>query len=177
MREWVDCATLVRVQGLDGGLVCRSAAGLPLLLSEGDRCALVPPQLDAPREVTVERLRPGKRPGEAVVHFAEVGSMGVAEALAGCHCLRPADEVELPDEVIEADAMQRLAGWEVVADGEQVGVVEAVEQAPAQPRLALRRPDGRLSLIPWVDEFVVGIDDGARVLTLALPAGLLDLDA
>ena len=44
-----------------------------------------------------------------------------------------------------------------------------------QPLLTVRRLEGGEALIPLVDEFIVGIDEGGRRIDVSLPAGLLDL--
>lgn len=176
MADWIDCATLAQAKGLDGGLVAKAAAGLPFLLSEGAACALVPPQLDAPRNVTVESVVP-RGDDEAVVFFAEVADRTAAEALTGCHCLMRAEEVDLASAIgaLAADALA-CEGYEVVDEAEgPVGIVEGLEESPGQMRLAVRRPDGRMLLVPLVDAIVVAVDDDLRRMDVRLPAGLLDL--
>lgn len=178
MDRWIDCASLAHAKGLEGGLACRAAAGLPFLLREGMGCALVPPQLDAPRRVTVRSVGAPTKSGEAVVRFDEVADVGTAELLAGCHCLVRADD--LPTDALDdlglVAAGLGCAGYAVVdAQAGPIGVVEAIEEGPAQRRLAVARPDGRTTLVPLVDELVVAVDDEARTVAVALPAGLLDL--
>ncbi len=194
MGHWIDCAVLAHPKGLEGGLVCRAAAGLPFLLREGMACALVPPQLDAPRFVTVRSAGEPSRSGEALVRFAEVGDVALAERVAGCHCLVRADD-------LDAEALGGLVaaeglgcGGDAVVDAEAgpIGVVEAIEEGPAQRRLVVGRPagapvgvprggeqgegpEGAPVLVPLVDELVLAVDDAARTVAVALPAGLLDL--
>ena len=178
MADWIDCAVLAHPTGLEGGLVCRAAAGLPFLLSEGAECALVPPPLDAPRTVTVERLEPRPKADEAVVYFHEVVDAAVAQALAGCHCLMRADQVDV-EAVVVAVASDALAceGYQVVdAAAGPVGTVAGVDEAPGQMRLVVERPEGgRALLVPIVPEIVAGVDDERRTVDVQLPAGLLEL--
>lgn len=178
MADWIDCAVLAHPKGLEGGLVCRAAAGLPLLLSEGAECALVPPQLDVPRTVTVGRLEPRPKAGEAVVYFREVADASVAQALAGCHCLMRADQVDA-EAVVAAVASDALAceGYQVVDSAAgPVGAVAGVDEAPGQMRLVVERPEGgRPLLVPIVPEIVAGVDDERRTVDVRLPAGLLEL--
>ncbi len=54
-------------------------------------------------------------------------------------------------------------------------MVEAIEEGPAQRRLVVARPEGAPVLVPLVDELVLAVDDEARTVAVALPAGLLDL--
>ncbi|WP_172135889.1 ribosome maturation factor RimM [Adlercreutzia sp. ZJ473] len=174
MRSWIDVATLAHTKNLNGGLVARAASGLPLLLSEGVRVALVPPVLDAPRDVTVARVVP-RSEDEALVFFEEVETADMAELLVGCHCLMRRDEVDLSSSDVASD-LPSWEGWSVhdVRAG-HVGEVEVVEDRPLQPLLVVARPDGSSALIPLVEEFVVSIDEDARRIELDCPAGLLDL--
>ncbi|MCI8468851.1 MAG: 16S rRNA processing protein RimM [Eggerthellaceae bacterium] len=173
MREWVDIAYLANTRNLNGGLVARSAAGLPFLLSEGLTVALVPPRLDAPRRVRVASVQM-RSDDEAVVLFDEVTDAATAQALVGCHCLAPRDDFDPADLVPEE--LPSWEGWTVVDEAAgEVGAVSSLEELPQQVLLAVARPGGSEALIPLVDEFVVTVDEDARRIDVRLPAGLLDL--
>lgn len=176
MRAWIDVATLARTKNIKGGLVARAASGLPFLLEAGDRVALVPPVLDAPRNVCVESVSPSG-PDEGVVRFREVTDADTAEALVGCHCLLRRDEVDL-DFLDDEDDLPSWEGWEVFdAHAGKVGIVEAVEDRPLQPLLVVGRADapGSSVLIPLAEEFIVDVDEDLRLIKLDCPSGLLDL--
>lgn len=174
MRAWADVAYLATTKNLNGGLVARSAAGLPFLLSEGLRVALVPPRLDAPRDVTVASVQM-RGDDEALVFFDEVDDAATAQALVGCHVLAPRDAFD-PADLEPAGEWPSWEGWEVVdAQAGAVGGVAGVEELPLQSLLVVARPDGSEALIPLVDEFIVAVDEDARRIDVALPAGLLDL--
>lgn len=176
MADWIDCATLAQPKGLEGGLAAKAAAGLPFLLSEGAECALVPPQLDAPRRVTVEAVEM-RGQAEAVVFFAEVADRATAEAIAGCHCLMRADQVDLEAAIgaLAADALS-CEGYRVVdAAAGPVGTVEGIDEVPGQMRLVVAREGAHPLLVPIVDEIVLAVDDERRQVDVALPAGLLEL--
>lgn len=174
MRTWIDIASLAHTKNINGGLVARCAAGLPFLLSEGMKLALVPPVLDAPREVTVESLQM-RTDYEAVVFFEEVEDAGTAEALVGCHCLvRRAD---VADSLLELESeLPSWEGWQVhdVAAG-FVGRVVEIEDRPLQPLLVVEREGGAEALIPLVEDFIIAIDEEALRIDMQLPAGLLDM--
>ena len=176
MGHWIDCAVLAHPKGLEGGLVCRAAAGLPFLLREGMACALVPPQLDAPRFVTVRSAGEPSRSGEALVRFAEVGDVALAERVAGCHCLVRADDLdaEALGGLVAAEGLG-CGGYAVVdAEAGPIGVVEAIEEGPAQRRLVVARPEGAPGRGPRVGELGLGGDDQARPVAVARPAGRRD---
>lgn len=174
MRTWVDIACLAYTKNVNGGLVARSAAGLPLLLSEGMEVALVPPVLDAPRNVTVELLQP-RSDEEAVVFFKEVKGVDVAEMLVGCHCL--VRRAEVAEELAELESdLPSWEGWQVYdASAGFVGEVADIEDRPLQPLLVVARAGATEALIPLVEEFIVRVDEEARRIDLRLPAGLLDM--
>lgn len=175
MREWANVAELTKTKTLAGGLIARPAPGLPFLLSEGLEVAFVPPQIDAPRRARVASVTVEGRDFHLVM-FEGIDSIDVAERLAGCSCLvRRAD---LPEGVLAlASEAGGLAGFEVHDQQTGlVGLVEEVVENPGQCLLSVKPAAGGQSvLIPLVDAFVVGLDEDARRIDVALPAGLLDL--
>lgn len=174
MRAWVDVATLVNTKNLNGGLVARAASGLPFLLSEGDQVALVPPVLDAPRNVRVAEVSL-RAEDEAVVFFEGVPDADTAEMLVGCHCLMRRNEVDL--DFIEADAdLPAWEGWQVFDEvAGYVGSVAAVEDRLYQPLLVVAREGAGDVLVPLVEDFIVEIDEDARTIRLDCPRGLFEL--
>ena len=76
----------------------------------------------------------------------------------------------------EAEALPAWEGWSVHDErAGYVGEVVEVAERATQPLLTVRRLEGGEALIPLVDEFIVGIDEGGRRIDVSLPAGLLDL--
>ena len=181
MRTWVDVAELTNTKTLNGGLVARSASGLPFLLSEGMEVAFVPPVLDAPRRARVEGVQPAGN-DSYVVQFSGISHIDTASLLVGSHCLvRRAD---VPKDDLRAYA-PLWDGWSVrdIRAG-HVGKVEGVEDRAVQPLLLVRVPaedgegdvrEGRQVLIPLVEEFLVDVNEEALCITVDVPAGLLDL--
>lgn len=174
MRGWIDIATLAKPKNLKGGLVARGASGLPLLLYPGLKLALVPPVTDAPRSVTVARVEE-RADNEALVFFEEVADLSGAEAIAGCHCLAREGAVDLS--VLEdAEALPDWEGWTVFDDKiGLVGTVRSIDERATQPLITVERPDGGKALIPLAEDFLVDLDEEGRRISMALPAGLLDL--
>lgn len=173
MHDWIDVAVLAKTKQVQGGFVVRAAAGLPFLLSVGMEVAFVPPVLDAPRRARVTALA-SLRERAATVSFDVVADVDTAEKLVGCHCLvRRAD--------LSLDALQESEddwlGWRVRdARAGFVGTVCGRAEMPGQTMMEIRADDrGRVILIPLVDEFVVGVDEDARLIDVDVPSGLLDL--
>lgn len=174
MRGWVQIAYLAKTKNLSGGLVARGAAGLPSLLYDGLEVALVPPQLDAPRNVHVASAVECAE-NEALVIFSEVGDLSVAERIVGCSCLVREDAVDL-SLLEEAAGLPDWSGWRVEDAGAGfAGEVVSLDDRAMQPLLVVRAVDGRDVLVPLVDEFVEEVDEEARLIRLACPNGLLDL--
>lgn len=121
--------------------------------------------------LTVEYVRWSARP---VVKFRGVDDRTAAERLRDVlleiereDTARPAD----PDEYYD----HQLIGLAVYADGEVLGEVHEIVHLPAQDLLAVRRPDGRDVLVPFVAAVVTDVDLPGRTLQATLPEGLLEL--
>ena len=56
-----------------------------------------------------------------------------------------------------------------------MGEIADIQEGPAQSRLVVRADGGREVLVPLVEEFIVGEDEGNGRLLVQLPGGLLDL--
>lgn len=170
MGEWVDVAIATIAKSRKEGLVVRCTAGSSFLLRPGMEVAFVPPVLDAPRRARVEAIEreSGRR---ATVRFEGV-DRAAAELLSGRHILVRRDELE-PGALEESGG---LAGFEVHdALLGFVGTVSSLLENPAHPLLEVQRPDGSTSLVPVVDEIVIGVDEQARRIDIDAPAGLFDL--
>jgi 16S rRNA processing protein RimM len=113
--------------------------------------------------------------GTLLLTFAEIGDRNVAETLRGALL-----ETEVPDASDEPDAWydHQLVGLRAEApDGTALGTVTAVEHAPAQDLLVVRRPDGAQRLVPFVAAIVPTVDVDAGRLVVVDPGGLIgDLD-
>ena len=175
MREWVYVANLTTTKTLQGGFVARCAPGLPFLLTPGLEVAFVPPLLDVPRRARVESVQMQDL-DNALVYFEGIKDADTARALVGCRCL--ARKSDLSGELSRTgDATSDLSGFEVFDNKFGViGTLSDIEIMPAQRLLKVERIDSSKSVyIPWVDEFVIAIDDIARRIEVDIPQGLLDL--
>ncbi len=171
MSAWIRVAELTKAKHLKGGLVARSVAGLPFLLSSGLHVYFVPPQLDVPREGTVVEVK--EEPKGTVVFFDSITSGDDAEALVGCYCL--ALREDLPDDILEL-AQDGIEGFLVVDSNlGSIGTALSINEMPGQNLLEVAREDASSVLIPIVDEFIDDIDEDAQTIFVSIPAGLLDL--
>lgn len=153
MRGWMSIAYLAKPKNLNGGLVARGASGLPFVLHPGLTLAVVPPQLDAPRTLTVSEVTE-RAENEALVFFDEVSDLSSAELLAGCELLAREEDIDA-SVLEEAEALPAWEGWSVHDErAGYVGEVVEVAERATQPLLTVRRAEGGEALIPLVDEFI-----------------------
>lgn len=116
--------------------------------------------------------------GRLLLSAAGVHDRTGAEALRGAVLSAEVDDDEVPEDPEEFYDHQ-LRGLAVVASADAadvVGVVDDVLHLPGQDLLSVKREDGREVLVPFVAEIVTGIDLDSGRVTVALPAGLLDLE-
>jgi 16S rRNA processing protein RimM len=127
------------------------------------------PGTSTPARLTVSTVRDHN--GVLLLTFAEVPDRNAAEALRGALL-----EAEVPDASDEPDAWydHQLVGLRAeAADGTVLGRVSAVEHAPAQDLLVVRREDGVDRLVPFVAAIVPTVDvDGGRLVVVD-PGGLI----
>ena len=114
--------------------------------------------------------------GRLLVSFRGIGDRNAAEALRGTllHVERaddatPEDDDEYYDSTLTGCAV-------VLVDGTVVGVVDEVVHLPAQDLLAVRTPDDRDVLVPFVAAIVPSVDVSERRIVIDPPPGLLDQD-
>ena len=178
MRAWADVACLATAKNLNGGLVVRSASGLPFLLEEGIEVAFVPPVLDVPRRARVEDVRL-KDDETAVVHFSGIDDIDTAKALVGCHVLMKREDMPELARAQAAAHSEGALGWKVFdRTAGLLGTLSRIDDNPGQSLLVVSRAgedDARELLIPLVDEFLVDIDEEGCRIDVDVPAGLLDL--
>lgn len=175
-RRWADVAELIATQGLKGRFVARSVHGLPFLLEEGMEVDFVPPTFDGPRHVRVASVQ-HTGDEEYLVSFSKVTDRDTAEPLVGSHCLVSYNQLpEDFEELLRADAM-RVSGYTAV-DEElgTLGPIVDVREMPMQDLLVVERK-GEEVLIPFVDEFVVNVDEDEGIVRLRVPQSLLSLNS
>ena len=172
MRTWIDVAVLAKTRNSKGRFVVRATTGLPFLLEPGDEVALVPPQIDVPRNVVVGEVRPIDDM-QAELTFEGVDAPDLARQMVGMHCLI---RRELVDEAVFSEAPGTWDGWRVIDDVDGfIGEVSDVIENPAQTLLEVTRPNGQTVLVPAVDAIVHDVDVEKQAVFVMLPNGLLEL--
>lgn len=142
------------------------------MLPVGSLVHFVPPRLDGPRRAAVASAS-WIDGASYEVAFEGIGDRTMADELVGSHCLILRSDAA---DLLQQEAAGSLAGFSFIADGAELGSVEALRDNPGQQLLEVRRHDnGQLLLVPFVDEFILDIDDEDRAIEASLPAGLLEL--
>lgn len=163
---------MARAQGRRGEVAADLHTDFPERFAERKRLSALLPD-GSRRELALEEFWLHK--GRVVLKFAGVDSIDAADALAGAELQIPAAErAPLPE---GSAYVSDLVGSELYDAGRLVGKVRDVEGGAGEARLLIVQAGKRELLIPFVAEFVKSFDVRGKRLEMALPAGMLELDA
>lgn len=118
----------------------------------------------------VEQLYPLKK-NVFVIKISDCSNRSQAELICGKKIHVSADEFE---KHFEADEAAALIGYQVVAAGQKLGVIDDVFKLPQQ-HLAQVIVQEKEILIPLNEETVQRIEKKKRTIFVRLPDGLLDI--
>lgn len=172
MSAFARVAFIAKTRNLEGSVVATSADDLPFLLCEGMEVHFVPPSLRGPRNARVSSVRQIKE-DSFEVSFEGVEGIDDAEKIVGCYCLAKSDSIpeidpsEDPRILLGFSVQDRVLGY--------LGTVCEVMPNPAQSILVVDGARGEV-MIPFVGEFIEGIDMEAEALEVRVPAGLIALN-
>jgi 16S rRNA processing protein RimM len=113
--------------------------------------------------------------GRLVLRFAGFDDRTAAESLRNILLIVETDPEEEPDDPDEYYDHQLVGLRVVTVDGHEVGTVAEMLHLPTQDVFAVKRPDGREVLIPFVEEIVPEVDLRERAVLVDPPPGLLEL--
>ncbi|NHC13542.1 ribosome maturation factor RimM [Motilibacter sp. E257] len=159
-----------RAHGIRGDLMVEVRTDDPELRFAAGASLRTDPAARGPLVVESGRVHSGR----LVLHFVGVDDRTRAEELRNTLLLVDVPRDEEPDDPDEYYDHQLIGLAAVLPGGETVGEVTDVLHLPAQDVLALRRPDGREALVPFVTEIVPEVDLVAGRVVVDPPAGLLD---
>lgn len=175
--EYLIVGLVRKPHGIRGELVVQVETDRPAAVFSPGRVLLLgdPAGRAEGRTLTVERARPFKEGMRVRAKEVPVRDQAMEE-LRGLTLLIPRGEAETPD----ADEVfyHELVGMRVRTageEGEELGVVRELYEAPPGFLLGIQRSKGKELLLPFVREMVRRIDREGRVLEVEVPAGLLDL--
>jgi len=162
------------VQGRRGEVAAELLTDFPERFRERRRLYLTSPR-GLRRELELESHWPHR--GAVVLKFRGVDSISDAETLVGCEIQIPrAERVTLPEnQVYVAD----LLGCTVVdtVSGAELGRIEDVQSGSGEALLLVVKAGAKEYLVPFAAEFLGRLDLERKRIEMALPQGLLELDA
>jgi 16S rRNA processing protein RimM len=178
---WVWLARIRRPQGRKGEVFADILTDFPEKFSERRRLWLVSETASATAPREAELIAHWLHKGGIVLHFAQVDSITAAEALKALIVAIPqAERAPLAeDEVYIADlvgcALFDVAGPSPVS----VGQIEDVDRTAGPVALLVVSSPGSQEeiLIPFAKSYLRDIDLANKRVEMALPQGLVDLNA
>jgi 16S rRNA processing protein RimM len=159
---------IIRPHGLRGAVIVEVLSDVPGRFRPGSELLMTTPAGSLePVMVTGE----GGSSGKALVQLEGIEDRDSAERLKGRVLYVPRDEA---GELAEGEYWpSELEGMAVLDDdGERLGSIEDVIEGAAQDLLVIRDGFGNEILLPFVKEFVKGVDMGTRVVTVRLIEGM-----
>ena len=173
--EFITIARIAKVQGRRGEVAADIHTDFPERFEE--RRHLFALTSGGRRELHVQEHWMHK--GRVVLKFAGVDSISDAEALVGAEL--QVSRGERVDVGTAGAYLSDLAGCTVVADGREIGRVTDVQFGTGEaPLLVINSggdAGGRELLIPFAAEYIQRMDLAGKRIEMALPEGMLDLDA
>jgi 16S rRNA processing protein RimM len=187
-QEWVWLARISRPQGRKGEVFAKILTDFPEKFADRKQLWLLPgsaapkpvqrPALPtAPREM--ELTAHWLHKGGVVLHFAGVDSISAAETLAGLVVAIPLAERAALDE--EEVYIGDLLGCVLVdvapAEPLTLGEIEDVDRTAGTVALLVVHGAAGEILVPFAKDYLRNINLEARRVEMALPEGLVDLNA
>jgi 16S rRNA processing protein RimM len=127
------------------------------------------PETAGPLTIEAGRVHSGR----LLLHFAGHDDRSAAERLRGVLLVSDVDPAERPEDPEEFYDHQLVGLTVRTLGGQPVGELAEVLHLPGQDVLAVRTPDGREVLVPFVAEIVPTVDLDGRVIEVDPPPGLL----
>jgi 16S rRNA processing protein RimM len=182
-EDWVWLARIRHPQGRKGEVFAEILTDFPEKFADRKRLWLLadasvrPATNTAPREV--ELMAHWLHKGGIVLHFAGVDSISAAETLKGLIVAIPqAERAALSeDEVYTGDLIGCLLVDLTGAGPVTVGEIEGVDRTAGPVALLVVRGAAGEVLVPFAKSFMRNIDLEAKRVEMALPEGLVDLNA
>jgi 16S rRNA processing protein RimM len=170
---------VAKTQGRHGEVAVDVLTDFPERFAERRRLFALDPH-GARRQLRLENTWPHKE--RLVLKFEGVDSITEAEALLGCELQVPKSErTELEP---GANYVADLVGCAVVVSGSaaagavrRLGTVADVQFGAGEAPLLVVGDGAKEYLIPFAAAYLQRLDTAAKIIEMALPEGMLDLDA
>lgn len=164
-------ARVVKTHGIKGEVVAVPAGGLPPVLSQGLEVCVVPPLLRGERWHTIEDIETSD--AGQLIALSGVSDTTAAHELVGKYLLAQIDALENLDEI---ETYDDYLGLDVI--DERLGLLGSISEimvGSVQDVLVVQGEKGE-TLIPDVDEFILGFNDDESALLVQIPVGLAPWD-
>jgi 16S rRNA processing protein RimM len=187
-ENWIWLARICRPQGRKGEVFAEILTDFPEKFAERKQLWLLPDSAapksrqspatpSAPREV--ELAAHWLHKGGIVLHFAGVDSISAAETLAGLVVAIPRSERAAlgEDEVYISDLIGCVLVDVAPAEPVTLGEIEDVDRTAGPTALLVVHGAAGEVLVPFAKQYLRSINLEARRVEMALPEGLVDLNA
>lgn len=177
--RWTVVARVLRPQGRRGEVLAEILTDFPESFGERKRFFLLTGDPDGgpeAHEVLLENSWPHK--GRIVLKFADIDTIGDAEALGRPYMAVPREERKLlsADMVYIGDLIG-MALWDVSHDpARNVGLVTEVIPAQIAPAMLQVGQGDQALLIPFAQAYLKNVDLALGRIEMELPAGLLEIN-
>ncbi len=87
---------------------------------------------------------------------------------------------ELPEDITDEEDgfyLYDLEGYKLLADDEEIGVIDGVDDTTANILLIVKSDKGNIIYVPFAEEMITDINKDLKTISMELPAGLLDLNS
>jgi 16S rRNA processing protein RimM len=172
--EFITIARVLKPQGRRGEAAAELHTDFPERFAERRELQLLGEKGER-RSAELERFRLEKDKGRAILKFRGVESIAEAEKLRGCEVqIRRGQRTEL-----EAGSayISDLIGCEVFDRGRRLGKIRGVQFGAGEAPLLEVGAHGKELLLPFASAYIVALDTLSKKIELALPEGMLELDA
>jgi 16S rRNA processing protein RimM len=169
----IQVGFVFRPHGVGGELKIKPETSDPTQFEVFERVWIGPKaESSSAYDIASVRYQQTKRGTTVILQLDGVDSRDDAELITKQSVFVPEDELLIDEEEL---LLHDLIDLEVVTTaGDAFGVVTDVVEHPAHLTLMIRRHDGPEAMIPFVDDFVAGVDLGAGCLTVELIDGLVE---
>lgn len=124
-----------------------------------------------PIPLEIEEMKGSKE--QLIVTFSRIENMDEAEKWVGKELLIHEEEIPEDQELSETS---RLLGFHVLHPTlGSVGSIVHLDDSTSNLLLSVEHPDGKLLLIPLVDDWITDVNSDQREITLDFPPELLEL--
>lgn len=170
MDPLIKVGKVVKTHGLDGFLKLNLDSGSSDWLEPG-LILFIGKTENSSELVTIQELKP--MPDAVLVKFREHQSVNSVKAFISLSVFMTESDFEKLD-IQQEDSL--LVGYQLknVKSGKIVGTVIKTWESAAHPILVLAGTGGGETMVPFVEDWLIGISKRKKLIEMTLPEGLVD---